>query len=510
MEIEKFIEKITNEVYSKVVEEIKHNTNASQGSFFAASKYSSSGDIASMIEHTNLKPDVSAEEVKKLCRDAREYRFVAVCVSPWFVPLAAEQLRGSGVKVCTVAGFPYGAASTKAKVAEVREAIENGAEEVDVTMNISALKSGDYNAVKTDLETIVGVARGKAKVKAIVEMSLLNEEEKVKACTIAKIAGADFIKVSNALGTGKACAEEIKFVRKIIGSNMGIKVDGGIKDYDTAVTMINAGATRIGASGSIAIVTGNKDATKPGKLTERDIAAMIDHSLLRPELTKEQVIEGCKLAKEYDVASVCVKPCDVAVASEVLKGTNVLVTTVIGFPHGSHRTETKVYEAELAMNDGAVELDMVLNIGRLLSREFDYVEKDIKAVVDAAHKRGAIVKVILENYYLTDELKEIVCRISERAGADFVKTSTGFANGGATVADLKLMRRVCSPKVKIKAAGKVRTLDAALAVRACGGVRFGATATKAILEEARKREAMGTLVEVTDPKEFATAGGPSY
>jgi len=244
---------------------------------------------------------------------------------------------------------------------------------------------------------------------------------------------------------------------------------------------------------------------QPEKLTAKDIAKMIDHSLLRPQLTREEVIEGCKLAKEYDVASVCVKPCDVRVAVDVLKGSNVLVTTVIGFPHGSHRTDVKVFEAEKAIDDGAVELDMVLNIGRLLSREFDYVEQDIRAIVDVAHRRGFIVKVILENYYLTDELKEITCKICEKVGADFVKTSTGFAPGGATIEDLKLMRKSVKPSIQVKAAGGVRTLDGALAVRAVGGVRFGATATKSIMEEAYKREAAGTLVLPVDPKDL----GPS-
>jgi deoxyribose-phosphate aldolase len=231
-------------------------------------------------------------------------------------------------------------------------------------------------------------------------------------------------------------------------------------------------------------------------LTSRDIAKMIDHSLLKPELTTEQVIEGCKLAAEYDAATVCVKPCDVRISKEILKDTDVLVTTVIGFPHGSNKTELKVSEAREAIKDGAVELDMVLNIGKLLSREFEYVESDIKAVVDAAHENDVIVKVILENCYLTDELKEIACKLSEKAGADFVKTSTGYGTGGATIEDLKLMRTSCSPAVRVKAAGGVRTLDGALAVRSVGAVRFGATATKAIIEEARAREAAGILEEL--------------
>jgi deoxyribose-phosphate aldolase len=230
-------------------------------------------------------------------------------------------------------------------------------------------------------------------------------------------------------------------------------------------------------------------------LTSKDIANMIDHSLLKPELTVKDIIEGCNIAKQYKVASVCVRPCDVSLSKKELEGTNILVTTVIGFPHGSHKTETKVFEAEQAINDGAVELDMVLNIGRLRSRDFDYVEKDIQAVVNSAHKRGVIVKVILENCYLTDELKEIACKIAEKAGADYVKTSTGFGSSGATIEDLKLMRRVVSPHVKIKAAGGVRTLDAAIAVRKAGANRFGATATKIIMEEAIKREMSGTLNE---------------
>lgn len=226
-----------------------------------------------------------------------------------------------------------------------------------------------------------------------------------------------------------------------------------------------------------------------------DIAKMIDHSLLKPEMTVSEVREGCRLARDYSVASVCVKPSDVKIANEELSGSDVLVTTVVGFPHGAHCTETKVFEAKQAIKDGAVELDMVLNIGRLRSREFEYVEKDIRAVVAAAHQQAVKVKVILENCYLTNELKEAACRIAEQAGADFVKTSTGYGSSGAILEDLVLMRRTCSDKVKVKAAGGVRSLDSALAVRRAGAVRFGATATKAILEEAEKREQAGTLAE---------------
>ena len=229
------------------------------------------------------------------------------------------------------------------------------------------------------------------------------------------------------------------------------------------------------------------------KLTVQDIADMIDHSLLRPELTDEDVREGCRIAKQYNCVSVCVKPADVALCKTELEGSNVLLTTVVGFPHGSSTTATKIFEAKEALKDGAVELDMVLNIGKLRSGEYEYIEQEIKAICDLSHEAGAIVKVILENCYLTDEQKVKACQISERAGADFVKTSTGFGTGGATIEDLKLMRKTCTSKVRIKAAGKVRTLDNLLAVREAGAVRSGATATIAMLEEAKKRAAAGTL-----------------
>lgn len=230
------------------------------------------------------------------------------------------------------------------------------------------------------------------------------------------------------------------------------------------------------------------------QITAKEIARMIDHSLLKPEMTRQEVEAGCVLAKEYDCASVCVKPCDVELAAEILKGSDVKVSTVIGFPHGSNLTAVKLAEAELALKGGCKELDMVQNIGRLRSGEDDYVESDIRAVCDLAHANGAIVKVILENAYLTDEEKIRACKICEKAGADFVKTSTGYAKTGATVHDLKLMRASCSDKVRVKAAGGVRTLEAALAVKAVGGSRFGCTATSKILSEALKREQEGSLL----------------
>jgi deoxyribose-phosphate aldolase len=229
-------------------------------------------------------------------------------------------------------------------------------------------------------------------------------------------------------------------------------------------------------------------------LTERQIAKTIDHSLLRPELDDAFVEAGCRLASEYDVASVCVRPVDVVRATAILAGTDVKVGTVIGFPHGSSTTETKVFEARRALSDGAVELDMVIDIGALKSGRDDDVGADIAAVVEVAHAGGAIVKVILENAYLTDDEKVRGSRLTEAAGADFVKTSTGFAPGGATHDDLALMRRTVSPHVQVKAAGGVRTLDALIAVMNLGVTRVGATATKAIIDDFRSRHAGGVVV----------------
>ncbi len=248
-----------------------------------------------------------------------------------------------------------------------------------------------------------------------------------------------------------------------------------------------------------------------GRWTYRDVAKAIDHSLLRPELDDRFVEDGCRLAAQYDVASVCVRPVDVARAVELLAGTDVAVGTVVGFPHGSHTTATKVFEARQALDAGARELDMVINIGALRSGRDDDVRADIAAVVEVAHAAGALVKVIFENYYLTDEEKVRACRLTEAAGADFVKTSTGFAPGGATHDDLVLMRRTVSPHVQVKAAGGVRTLDALLAVLELGVSRVGATATKAILDDflARARGAGGDRTGVAEPAAAAAtpAGG---
>jgi deoxyribose-phosphate aldolase len=226
-------------------------------------------------------------------------------------------------------------------------------------------------------------------------------------------------------------------------------------------------------------------------LTYRDVAKTIDHSLLRPELDDAFVEAGCRLAAEYDVASVCVRPADVVRAAKLLSGTGVAVGTTIGFPHGNHRTETKVFESVRAIGDGATELDMVIQIGALKSGRDADVAADIEAVVNVAHAARAIVKVIFENAYLTDEEKIRACHLTEAAGGDFVKTSTGFAPSGATHADLILMRANTSPHIGVKAAGGVRTLDALLEVMALGVTRVGATATATMLDDFRSRTGGG-------------------
>ncbi len=243
------------------------------------------------------------------------------------------------------------------------------------------------------------------------------------------------------------------------------------------------------------------------KYTYEQLAKMIDHSLLHPTMTDQELEDGCKLAAKYRVASVCIKPYAVKAAAKLLEGTCVFVGAVIGFPHGNSTTESKRYETELACNDGAVEIDMVINIGKALGGDFAYVERDIKAVCDEAHARGAKVKVIFENDYLTkggaglssDDFKRKLCEISERAGVDWVKTSSGYGfikqpDGGynykgATEHDLTLMRASVSEKVQVKAAGGVRDLDGLIKVRDLGVSRCGATATAMMMDDYRKREA---------------------
>jgi deoxyribose-phosphate aldolase len=255
------------------------------------------------------------------------------------------------------------------------------------------------------------------------------------------------------------------------------------------------------------------------KYSYEELAQMIDHSLLHPTMTDQELEDGCRLAAKYGVASVCIKPYSVKRAVELLPGTGIKV------PHGNSCTESKRYETELACRDGAVEIDMVINIGKALSGDWDYVERDVKTVCDEAHRQGAKVKVIFENDYLTkggaglssDDFKRRLCRICERAGADWVKTSTGYgfvkqADGsynykGATEHDLKLMRASVSLKVQVKAAGRVRDLDGLIKVRDLGGTRCGATATAAMLDEYRRREAAEKTGDATNTKSSGLGSG---
>lgn len=218
-----------------------------------------------------------------------------------------------------------------------------------------------------------------------------------------------------------------------------------------------------------------------------DIARMIDHSLLNPTLSDRDLEAGCELALAYDVASVCIMPYYLKRCAELLKGSTVRASTTIGFPHGGHTTAVKVAEAKQALCNGGQELDMVVNVSKVLSGDWEYVRSDIAAVIDVTHKQGQRVKVIFENCYLNDEQKIKLCEICGELGADWVKTSTGYGTGGATMDDLKLMRQHSPASVQVKAAGGVRDLDKLLEVRALGVTRVGASRTADILDECKRR-----------------------
>jgi deoxyribose-phosphate aldolase len=240
-------------------------------------------------------------------------------------------------------------------------------------------------------------------------------------------------------------------------------------------------------------------------LTVRTLARMIDHSLLHPTMTDVEIVAGCRLARDYGVATACIKPYSIAMAREVLDGSEVGVCAVIGFPAGNSTTAIKVREAEAAVREGAPEIDMVINIGKAIGGDWAYVSDEIEAINDAVVANGGLLKVIFENDFLKDEQIVKLCEICAKHAVAYVKTSTGYgfvkqSNGfysykGATVEHLKLMRAQCPPSVKIKAAGGVRTLDEMLMVRALGVSRLGASATAAILEEAKRREKAGMLTE---------------
>ena len=240
-------------------------------------------------------------------------------------------------------------------------------------------------------------------------------------------------------------------------------------------------------------------------ITLRDIAKMLDHSTLQPFLTEDDIRKGCDIALQYDTATVCARPGDMPLVVKLLSDSDVKPCTVIGFPHGAHRTDVKLFEAERALDDGCRELDMVLNIGRLLHGDEAYVQDEIAALAQAAHARNALLKVILETCYLNDDQKKLACRLSEAAGADFVKTSTGYGSAGATVQDVALMRAAVSDKVSVKASGGIRTLDMVLACRKAGAARCGVSATAKIMAEAQERQEKGTLTD--EPLNAAARAG---
>lgn len=217
--------------------------------------------------------------------------------------------------------------------------------------------------------------------------------------------------------------------------------------------------------------------------TLEQVAKTIDHSILKPDFTYADVLAGAELALKYNTASYCIRPMDVAVAAKVLAGSTVNVCTVIGFPHGSTTSATKVFETQDAISNGATEIDMVINVSALLSGDYDFVEQDIRGVVEAAHAKGASVKVIFETAYLNDELIIKACELTEKAGADYVKTSTGFASEGATTHNVALMKKTVGDRLKVKSSGGVRTLDQLIDYMDLGVTRSGCSATQQVLEE---------------------------
>lgn len=245
MDLNEMVKQITEEVCAKVM-----------GDKQVAVGENSPSSIAKYVDHTLLKPEASVEQVRKVCDEARQYHFASVCVNPANIKFVAEQLAGSGVAPCVVIGFPLGANTPEVKAQETRDVIALGAKEVDMVINIGAVKSGDWNLVKRDIEAVVQAARGKALVKVIIETCLLTDEEKVKVCTICKIAGADFVKTSTGFSTGGATVEDVRLMRRTVGSGLGVKASGGVRDYATAVKMIEAGATRLGTSSGVKIVSG--------------------------------------------------------------------------------------------------------------------------------------------------------------------------------------------------------------------------------------------------------------
>ncbi|MEA5003725.1 MAG: deoxyribose-phosphate aldolase [Christensenella sp.] len=216
----------------------------------------SPASMAKYIDHTILKPEASLDDVRKVCEEAKKYQFASVCVNPSYIRFVADNLNGSGVTPCCVIGFPLGACTPEAKGNEAADAASNGAKEVDMVINVGAIKSGDWQLVKRDIEAVVGAVRGRAIVKVIIETCLLTDEEKVKACAISKLAGAHFVKTSTGFSKGGATVEDVRLMRETVGPEIGVKASGGVKTYEDAVAMVQAGASRLGTSSGAAIVSG--------------------------------------------------------------------------------------------------------------------------------------------------------------------------------------------------------------------------------------------------------------
>ena len=253
-----------NEIVKRVTEEICNRIDHANATEQNARDDMAPESLAAYIDHTLLKPDASVEEIRTICDEARKYHFASVCVNPSYIRYVADQLSGSSVTPCCVIGFPFGSQTPKAKAAETADAVQNGAKEVDMVINIGAIKSKDWMLVKRDVSSVVDATKGKAKVKVILETCLLTDEEKVKACTVCKLVGADFVKTSTGYSSGGATVEDVALMRSTVGPDMGVKASGGIRTYADAVKMLKAGANRLGASAGIKITAGSVGTDEPG------------------------------------------------------------------------------------------------------------------------------------------------------------------------------------------------------------------------------------------------------
>ena len=247
-----------NEIIRQVTEEICSKYGAQTQTPAAGDGYTPA-DMAKYIDHTYLKPEASVNEIRKICDEAKKYHCASVCVNPSYIQYVAQQLEGSGVTPCCVIAFPFGTSTPEAKAFEASDAASKGAREIDMVINVGAIKSGDWLLVKRDIEGVVNAVKGRAKVKVIIEACLLTDEEKVKACTVAKLAGAAFVKTSTGYSTGGATVEDVRLMRETVGPEMGVKASGGVRTYDDAIAMLKAGANRLGCSSTMKIVRGVKE-----------------------------------------------------------------------------------------------------------------------------------------------------------------------------------------------------------------------------------------------------------